>query len=43
MSESPNDPTIHPAFLVAVFVIAIVVGVLVAYLGITGKIGAGIP
>ena len=43
MSEPTNDARIHPVFLVAVFVIAIVVGVLVAYLGITGRIGAGIP
>jgi hypothetical protein len=31
------------AFLVGVFVVATAVGVVVAYLGITGQIGAGIP
>jgi hypothetical protein len=38
---APSGPS--RAFLIAVFAVAIAVGVLVAYFGITGQIGAGIP
>jgi hypothetical protein len=31
------------AFLIVTFAVAIAVGALIAYLGITGAIGAGIP
>jgi hypothetical protein len=42
---SAPAPSLKPSttFLVLTFGVAIAVGVLVAYLGITGQIGAGIP
>lgn len=41
MSSAP--PGASRAFLIVTFAVAIAVGVLVAYFGITGQIGAGIP
>ena len=41
--EARADTTPSVGFLIAVFGAAAVVGILVAYLGITGQIGAGIP
>ena len=40
-----STPTTGPsrAFLIITFAAAIIVGVLIAYFGITGRIGAGIP
>jgi hypothetical protein len=40
-----STPSTGPsrAFLIVTFTVAILVGVLVAYFGITGQIGAGIP
>ncbi len=43
MQASPPDTRVPLPFLIGVFVVAIVVGVLVAYLGITGVIGGPIP
>ena len=43
MPESSPDPSIPPAFLIVVFAVAILIGALVAYFGITGHLGAGIP
>lgn len=43
MPVSPLGPSVPRAFLIVVFAIAIAVGTLVAYLGMTGVIGAGIP
>ncbi len=43
MSSPPADSKVPPAFVIVLFAAAIVVGVVVAYLGITGAIGAGIP
>lgn len=40
-SAAAQDPS--RAFVVALFVVAIVVGALIAYFGITGRLGAGIP
>jgi hypothetical protein len=41
MSAAPTGPP--RTFLVVTFALAIAVGVLVAYFGITGQLGAGIP
>ena len=43
MSSPPDPPRASVTFLVLTFAGAIGVGVLIAYLGITGQIGAGIP
>jgi hypothetical protein len=43
MPESSATPPVPLAFLIATFSIAIAIGVLVMWLGITGRIGAGIP
>ena len=43
MATAGTDLKPSTAFLVLTFGGAIAVGVLVAYLGITGQIGAGIP
>jgi hypothetical protein len=40
---SATAPGPSRAFLVITFAAAIAVGVLVAYFGITGQLGAGIP
>lgn len=41
----PESPSTAPstAFLVVTFTAAIAIGALIAYLGITGQIGAGVP
>ncbi len=36
-------PPVPLSFVIVVFTVAIVVGVAVAWLGMTGRIGAGIP
>ncbi|MGD0588090.1 MAG: hypothetical protein ABSA63_04775 [Thermoplasmata archaeon] len=41
MSTPPTGPS--RTFLVVTFAVAILAGVLIAYFGITGQIGAGIP
>lgn len=41
MSIAPTGPS--RTFLVVTFAIAITVGVLIAYFGITGQLGAGVP
>lgn len=43
MAEVDETPRPSSTFLIVTFGAAIVVGVLVAYLGITGQIGAPIP
>jgi hypothetical protein len=43
MPEETAVPPVPLAFLVTTFAVAIAVGVLVMWLGITGRIGAGIP
>jgi hypothetical protein len=43
MDHPTPDTAVPPLFLIAVFGVAIVVGAVIAYLGITGHIGAGIP
>jgi hypothetical protein len=43
MPETNAMPPVPPAFLIATFSIAIAIGLLVMWLGITGRIGAGIP
>jgi hypothetical protein len=43
MVAPASSPRASTTFLVLTFGVAIAVGVLVAYLGITGQIGAGIP
>ena len=37
------SPTLPLSFVIVVFAAAIVIGAVIAYLGITGQIGAGIP
>jgi len=43
MAANASLPKPSTTFVVLTFAVAIAVGVLVAYLGITGQIGAGIP
>ncbi|MGD0250096.1 MAG: hypothetical protein ABSB97_04325 [Thermoplasmata archaeon] len=43
MESPPADTAVPRSFAVAMFVAAIVVGAVIAYLGITGRIGTGIP
>jgi len=43
MSTAPPVPGPSPLFLIATFSVAIAVGVLIAYFGITGQLGAGVP
>jgi hypothetical protein len=43
MSSSQGAPTVSTGFVIATFAFAIIVGVLIAYLGITGQLGASIP
>jgi len=43
MPNESGAPAPSQAFLVITFVAAALVGVAIAYLGITGQIGAGIP
>lgn len=43
MSSTSNLPKPPPLFLFLTFGVAIGIGVLIAYLGMTGQIGAGIP
>ena len=38
-----ESPPVPRSFLIVVFGAAIVIGVIVAYLGFTGALGAGIP
>jgi hypothetical protein len=46
-SETPSDlatsPPVPRTFLFVVFAVAILVGALIAYAGITGHLGSGIP
>lgn len=37
------SPPVPRSFLIVVFGVAIAIGVIVAYLGFTGALGAGIP
>lgn len=39
----PPDPPNGRGFIIGAFVVAAVIGVVIAYLGITGYLGAGIP
>jgi hypothetical protein len=41
MAAAPAGPP--RSFLIITFAVAIAVGVLIAYFGITGQLGAGIP
>ncbi len=43
MSEAPVDTRVPVRFVVVAFGVAIAVGIAVAYFGIHGQIGAGIP
>ncbi len=43
MAEETKLPPVPLAFLITTFAVAIAVGVLVMWLGITGRIGTGIP
>jgi hypothetical protein len=43
MSAPPAETPVPFSFLAAIFAAAIVVGAAIAYLGITGHLGAGIP
>jgi len=43
MSSPSPTPAPSRAFVVITFAAAIAIGALVAYLGITGQIGAGVP
>ena len=43
MEPRPSEARVPVAFLIAVFAAAIVVGGLIAYLGISGAIGGAIP
>jgi hypothetical protein len=43
MGRPAADTVVPLSFLLAIFGVAIVVGGLIAYLGITGALGAGIP
>lgn len=43
VTNPPASPRASTAFLVVTFAVAIAVGVLVAYFGITGQIGGAIP
>lgn len=43
MSAIPLGPPVPRSFLIVIFAVAIVAGTLVAYLGMTGQLGAGIP
>jgi hypothetical protein len=43
MSHSPVSRAPSRAFIVVIFAISIVIGAVIAYLGIVGVIGAGIP
>jgi len=43
MSSPSTTSAPSSAFVVVTFAVAIAIGVLIAYLGITGQIGAGIP
>ncbi len=44
MSTSAEPaPTLPLSFVIVVFAVAIAIGAAIAYLGITGQIGAGIP
>jgi hypothetical protein len=46
-SETPGDPAasapVPRMFVVVVFAVAILAGALIAYYGITGHLGSGIP
>jgi hypothetical protein len=39
----PQLPSVSPVFVVVVFAVAIAVGAIVAYLGVTGAMGGPIP
>lgn len=41
MSSAPSGPS--TAFLVITFAVAIGIGLIIAYFGVTGHLGAGIP
>ncbi|HXQ79254.1 MAG: hypothetical protein WB788_02980 [Thermoplasmata archaeon] len=41
MTTAPTGPS--RTFVVLTFAVAVAVGVLIAYFGITGQIGAGVP
>ncbi|HTT73738.1 MAG TPA: hypothetical protein VMG99_06290 [Thermoplasmata archaeon] len=43
MADANELPPVPLPFLIGVFAVAIAVGALVMWLGITGRIGAGIP
>jgi hypothetical protein len=43
VNAPPIDTKVPPAFVIGLFAVAIIVGVAIAYLGITGQIGTGIP
>ncbi|HTT14333.1 MAG TPA: hypothetical protein VMG81_00920 [Thermoplasmata archaeon] len=43
MPEANDIPPVPLAFLIPTFAIAIAIGAVVAWLGMTGQIGAGIP
>ncbi|HUJ77657.1 MAG TPA: hypothetical protein VLX64_01480 [Thermoplasmata archaeon] len=43
MPEPPNPAPVSRTFVVVTFAAAIVIGVAIAYLGIRGTLGGGIP
>jgi len=43
MSSADASPPVPPAFVIAVFAVAIVVAGIIAYFGFAGHLGAGIP
>ncbi len=43
MSESPVNAPVPMRFVVVAFVVAVVIGIAVAYFGIHGQLGGGIP
>jgi hypothetical protein len=43
MSDLTPTAPVPPAFVIAVFAVALVVAGIIAYYGFTGQLGAGIP
>ena len=43
MTETTATAPVPPAFVIAIFAVALVVAGLIAYFGIMGHLGAGVP
>jgi hypothetical protein len=43
MTETTATTPVPPAFVIAIFAVALVVAGLIAYYGIMGHLGAGVP